>query len=251
MTDKRIRLFVSDIDGCLAEPFAPFDLDGMIALRKRAVTARQGHAPELSICTGRGFGYVEAMVQAIGFELPVLFEAGGGMYNPKTYSIDWAPSSTQDERDQVADLLRVWEDKYSTDPDISIDFFKRTQASIVIRDSTKMSDLMPEIAEHVRTQYDSMELADTSVSIDVYPHHLSKKNGVAWLSDVLGIPLDAMGFIGDSTGDIGAIQTVGIGSAPANASAAVKSNADYVCESNYLDGVIEAFDHCVGHNANC
>ena len=91
-------------------------------------------------------------------------------------------------------------------------------------------------------------MADTPVSIDVFPDHLSKKSGVEWLSTVLGIGLDEMAFIGDSTGDIGAIESVGLGMAPSNASDSVKERADYVCAGDHLDGVVEAFDFCLSHN---
>ncbi|NND73186.1 MAG: HAD-IIB family hydrolase [Rhodothermales bacterium] len=248
MIDKRIRLFISDIDGCLSEPFTPFDLDGIQELRRLAVTHRSPTAPLFSICTGRAFGYVEAMVQAIGFDMPVLFEAGGAMYDPKMYTISWAPQVTHEHRHQISEILQHWEKNYLGDVKISIDYAKKTQASIVIRDSEKMETLLGEIKETIETTYSAMVVADTHVSIDVLPEHLSKENGILWLADEVGIPVDDIAYIGDSTGDIAAIKRVGLGIAPANASEAVRDAADYVCEGSHIDAVLEAFSLCTRNN---
>ena len=68
-----IKLFVTDIDGCLAEPYEPYDLEGLGTLRRLADEAQ---GPTLSICSGRPYPYVEAMTQALDLTTPVLFEAG-------------------------------------------------------------------------------------------------------------------------------------------------------------------------------
>jgi len=60
-----IKLFVTDIDGCLGEPYTPYDLDGLATLRRYAHDAGPPTAPSatpaVSICSGRPYPYVEAL----------------------------------------------------------------------------------------------------------------------------------------------------------------------------------------------
>ena len=87
MTGRRVRLFISDIDGCLSAPFEPYNLKQLTELRRKVVDERDATTPAFTICTGRPLAYVEAMVQAIGFYYPVLFEGGGGIYDPENYTV--------------------------------------------------------------------------------------------------------------------------------------------------------------------
>ncbi|MGA1495494.1 MAG: HAD family phosphatase, partial [Rhodothermales bacterium] len=67
------KLFVSDIDGCLAMPYEPFRMDRMRALMGRI---HASGSPAFSLCSGRAYAYVEAMTQLLGLRVPTLFESG-------------------------------------------------------------------------------------------------------------------------------------------------------------------------------
>ncbi len=248
MSGGEIKLFVSDIDGCLSAPFEPYELGHLQELRRKVVTERDEFTPEFSICTGRPLAYVEAMVQAIGFFQPVLFEGGAGMYDPRDYTVRWAPGISSEERDQVKKITAHWRSHYESSDGISIDYGKTTQASIVIRDAGALKRIHAEIAEQLSEEYPLLMLADTHVSIDVFPVGLSKANGMKWLAEELGVRLDEIAYIGDSTGDIGAMELVGVGIAPSNASATVKAAADYVCKTGLIEAVHEGLDLCIARN---
>lgn len=51
--------------------------------------------------------------------------------------------------------------------------------------------------------------------------------------------------VGDNENDLEMIRAAGIGAAVANASAAVKRAADYVCDRGYTDGVTEVISKFV------
>ncbi len=63
-----------------------------------------------------------------------------------------------------------------------------------------------------------------------------------------GLTLDELAFIGDTGGDIEALQAVGFSFAPANAQPAVKAAVRIVTEGAVLDGVLEAYRWCIRHN---
>ena len=90
-----IRLFLADIDGCLSEPYVPFDLDGFRRLRDWGLRAEtDDRVPRLGLCSGRSYAYVEAMAQALGLRAPALFESGGGRFDLADARITWNPALT-------------------------------------------------------------------------------------------------------------------------------------------------------------
>jgi 3-deoxy-D-manno-octulosonate 8-phosphate phosphatase (KDO 8-P phosphatase) len=58
------------------------------------------------------------------------------------------------------------------------------------------------------------------------------------LSDELTLPLSDIAYMGDDLPDLGAVIHCGLGLAPANACAAVRDHADYVCSNNGGDGAV-------------
>ena len=73
-----IKLFVTDIDGCLAEPYQPYDLEGISTFRDFVEQAgsltENGSVPAVSVCSGRPYPYVEAVTQALDHGLIDLAE---------------------------------------------------------------------------------------------------------------------------------------------------------------------------------
>jgi hydroxymethylpyrimidine pyrophosphatase-like HAD family hydrolase len=86
----------------------------------------------------------------------------------------------------------------------------------------------------------------THVSIDVVPPGLSKKEGLVWLAEKTGVSLDEIAFIGDTNGDIAALESVGRSFAPANAQPQVKNVVHHICSGTDIQGVIEAYRLCMG-----
>ncbi|WP_040605757.1 HAD family hydrolase [Salisaeta longa] len=240
-----VSLFITDIDGCLAEPYQPYDLSGFQAL---ADLAADPSLLPLSICSGRAYAYVEAVTQALGLTTPVLFESGGGLFDPQAAQITWNPAFTDD----VAAALETMRHWFATEAvpgtKLSIDHAKRTQAGVVTPDTSEIRALRPRVLRFVEATVPQLTVFTTDNSIDVVPPTINKRTGIAWLSDQLGIPMEQIAYIGDTDADLPALEAVGYPFAPANAHGIITERIPRVTEGRVIDGTLEAYRWCVAHN---
>jgi hydroxymethylpyrimidine pyrophosphatase-like HAD family hydrolase len=244
-----IRLFVSDIDGCLAEPYRPYDLEalGQMAAWTREAGTPFSHPrlPAVSICSGRSYPYVEAMTQLLGCVTPVLFESGAGLFDPDTARSQWHPAFTPDIREGLV-AIRTFMESVIEDSTMSMDHAKGTQAALVGTDVVELHGALRIIEDWVTQNAPGFTTFHTHVSIDVVPPGLSKKEGLVWLAEKTGVSLDEIAFIGDTNGDIAALESVGRSFAPANAQPQVKNVVHHICSGTDIQGVIEAYRLCMG-----
>ena len=245
-----IRLFLADIDGCVAEPYRSFDLEGLARLRDAAASAEDDPAlPTLGLCSGRPYAYVEAIAQALDLTGPALFESGAGVFDLPTASVTWNPAFTPEVaerlgavRDYFADTLVARDERFR------IDYAKRAQAGVVHPDPAAIREVLPDVRRFVGERYPDLHPYETSVSIDVVPEALTKARSIRWLAEAHGLTLDEIAFIGDTRGDAEAIQLVGRGFAPANGDDVARDAADVVTAGAVVDGVIEAYRACIAAN---
>lgn len=243
-----IKLFVTDIDGCLGMPYLPYDLEGMAALRRYAEEAgppsEASSGPSLSICSGRPYPYVEALTQALGLTTPVLFESGGGLFDPVASRTTWSPQLT-DEVEAKLETVRHW---FATEcvpgTALMIDHAKRTQAGVITPNPEEIVALRPEVERFVEDRVPGLHVFTTDNSVDVVPPGITKRHGIEWLADRLDLDLSEMAYIGDTDGDLEALAVVGRSFAPANAHGMVTEQVDYVTEGTVLDGTLEAYRSC-------
>ncbi|MEM6783615.1 MAG: HAD hydrolase family protein [Bacteroidota bacterium] len=242
-----IQLFLSDIDGCLSVPYQPWDLARLAEL---AALATEPHAPRLGICTGRSYSYAEAVAQALDARGPVLFESGAGWFDLASAATRWHPALTDDVRDALAEARRFLERTLVPRFDgLSVDHAKQAQAGFVAPSEATIEAAMPEVEAFVAEQLGGgFHVFHTEVSVDVVPEALTKANAMRWVADEEALPLSALAFIGDTGGDIEALETVGHGFAPANATHAVRSSAARLLDGAVLEGTLEAFRWCMSYN---
>ncbi len=242
-----IKLFITDIDGCLAEPYAPYDLDGLGTLRRQAKDGRK-ESPALSICSGRSYPYVEAMTQALALTTPVLFEAGGGRFDPVAAQTTWSPHLTDEVEDKLSTVQRWFVTECIPGTSVSLDHAKRTQAGVVSPEVDEIRALHPRTEQFVAENAPGLHVFSTDVSVDVVPPGITKRDGVEWLADHLEIGLDEVAYIGDADSDIEALKAVGTSFAPANASETVRAQVDHVTEGTVIEGTLEAYRYCRAQN---
>lgn len=246
-----IQLFVSDIDGCLSEPYQRVDLPLLVEL---AALVEKGkgigeHAvmPAFSLCSGRPFPYVECVAQMLGVTQPVLFESGGGMFNPVTAKVSWSPYLTDEVRREV-DEVAAWMLKDCVPGSSMIfDYAKRTQAGVIGPDPDEIAAHVPLVRDFVARQKLSLHVMPTFLSIDVIPEGITKDTGMAWLARTMNVSLSEIAYIGDSIGDIDALKTVGLSFAPENAMDEVKGEVNHITGPR-LQGVLEAVGLCAQRN---
>ncbi len=249
-----IRLFLSDIDGCLSEPYRPFDLSGFARLRAWAQHAeKEEDWPRIGICSGRAYAYVEAVAQGLGLHGPALFESGGGRFDLPTASIEWNPALTP-ETERALDRVREFflREVVAGAPRISLDYGKRAQAGIVSSRQGECASFLPAAHAFVQALNEETGIAlqpfSTPWSVDVVPAALTKAQALSWIAEAEGIGLDEIAFIGDTDGDAGAIRVAGRGFAPQNADMAAKEASDFVMQGEMIAGVGEAYLHCLETN---
>ena len=236
-----IKLFVSDIDGCICYPFKAPDwqvLGQIRALNEQGVTDPE--IPELTLCTGRPLPYVEAAAQWLNVQYPIIFESGGGTYDPKSNTIRWSDAYLNAQG--VVDEVRAWVAQEIIDDyeGLMPEFTKRTDVGVVHPDYEVIQQVFPRIREHVMAKYTEFDVHYTEVSVNVILKESNKGNGVEALAKRLGISLEEIAYIGDGTNDIPALGRVGAPFAPTNCRDEVAEIAERL-EEDATHAVLKAY----------
>ena len=132
---------------------------------------------------------------------------------------------------------------------ISIDYGKRAQAGLVGPAPEIVGPFLPAVRAFVADAFPDFHVFETHVSIDVVPKALTKAEAMRWAARESGLDASAVAFMGDTRGDVPAMEAVGLGFAPANAQDVAQAAADLVTSGAVLAGVIEAYRWCVARNA--
>lgn len=282
-----IEYFVSDVDGCLATPFQEPDWEALSQIRAYHQRARldrqtQGESPYplLSICTGRPLAYTEALTQWLGIRTPFVFESAlvfdlekyqvRGAATHRNAWIQTDPSSIHtinatgnyeldnfsslSQHPGVQDIHQVKEwflhEVVPRYPEMSIEFAKILDAGLVCHDPELVDIVEKEtelyLKKHALTH---LEIHTTDVSINVLLGGNNKGLGLRLLANAFQTPLSQIAYIGDSSGDIPALDLVGRPFTPANARTIVRQQEGYQHLSSHTTAsVLEAYELCVKDN---
>ncbi|MBF0936179.1 HAD family hydrolase [Abiotrophia sp.] len=107
-------------------------------------------------------------------------------------------------------------------------------------------DLMEEIKAYLPAAYPEAEIGLYQTSIpylEVTPRLAQKSLGIQYIQEREGLTRQELMAFGDGTNDLAMFQVVGQAVVMANASEAIKAQADYVTLSNQEDGVAHALLH--------
>jgi|GEM_PF-218641 len=282
-----IEYFVSDVDGCLATPFQEPDWEALSQIRAYHQRARldrqtQGESPYplLSICTGRPLAYTEALTQWLGIRTPFVFESAlvfdlekyqvRGAATHRNAWIQTDPSSIHtinatgnyeldnfsslSQHPGVQDIHQVKEwflhEVVPRYPEMSIEFAKILDAGLVCHDP-ELVDIVEQETEQYLEQHGltHLEIHTTDVSINVLLGGNNKGLGLRLLANAFQTPLSQIAYIGDSSGDIPALDLVGRPFTPANARTIVRQQEGYQHLSSHTTAsVLEAYELCVKDN---
>lgn len=245
-----LKLFLSDIDGCLSEPYVAYDLGAFAQLRAWARRAETDpRFPRIGMCTGRSYGYAEAVAQALDLGAPALFESGAGSFDLHAARITWHPALTPAVEAELARARAfLVAEVVPQSETISYDYGKRSQAGIVTPRPGECEAFLPAVEAFVAAETPALRAFHTPFSIDVIARALTKANALAWIARDEGLTVDQLAFIGDTVGDAGAIGVAGFGAAPANGDADARAAADLVTDGEAIDGVLQAYRECLRRN---
>lgn len=243
-----IKLFITDIDGCLTKPFEVPDWELLSQIRRLNQQSRHDMAvPPLSICSGRPMSYVEAVAQWMGIDTPAVFESAG-IYNFSTNEIHFLSAFDEQAERKVYELKKWMQSEIMPEYDnLILEFTKRMDAGMIHLDNDVIDEIFPTVVDYVSERYPDFEVHKTEVSINVILSGNNKKNGIQKLCELLELDPAEVAYIGDSSGDIPGLKIVGRAFAPMNASEAVKREAE-VLESSITDAVLTAYRRVIQQN---
>ncbi len=220
-----IRIFAVDIDGCLTIPFKTPHWESFSALRARNMAAKTDPAiPKLAILTGRPQPYAEAMAQMLDIDQPVIFESGGGLFDPVTTQVHWSPEITPEVLVCIGRLRRWAAELIAREfPDAMLEFAKHTDVGFIHQDSAVIDRITRLCRERVACEDGLFSVHHTEISVNVILTRCDKGSGLRWISERTGVPLEQIAYIGDSSGDVPALKIAGRSFSPSNAAAVAKA----------------------------
>lgn len=244
-----IKLFITDLDGCVTDPFTTPDWDAFSKIRELNLESENDLTiPPLSICTGRPMPYAEAMAQILGIKLPFIFESGGGMYDVVRNELIWTSALNQEKEEEI-DEIKKWGRKIISEkyPTSIPEFAKHTDIGFINPDTSMIERIFQESIELVTEHFDSFEVHNTPVSVNIILKKANKGEGIKMLCKHLGYDLSEVAYIGDSSGDVPGLKIVGAPFAPNNAAKVAKDVAEVV-QGNSTNGVLEAYFKIIERN---
>lgn len=243
-----IKLFVTDLDGCISHPFKTPHWESINHLRElNKKSLEDSTIPPLTICTGRPFPYAEAVGQWLNIRYPFVFESAG-LYHWDGNRIETALDKSGESLDPIHEIKRWLNEVILPDyPNAILEFTKMMDAGIVCPDESIINEIHEKALIYVPEQFPDLEIHTTEVSINILMPGNNKLRGLRMLAEYLNITLDEMAYIGDTSGDAVALKEVKMPFAPSNARQVAKDVAK-VTAGETTQGVVEAYEEVIEFN---
>jgi HAD superfamily hydrolase (TIGR01484 family) len=247
---KVIKLLVTDLDGCISHPFNPPNWNAISQIKDLNEQSEESTViPALTLCTGRPYPYAEAVAQWLNVRFPILFESGVGSYHPKTNNLLWSSIITPEIQDYF-DEIRRWTEKEILPryPNNLIEYTKKIDVGLVSPNKKDIMEMFDLMVERTKDRPDLVEVHNTDVSVNVIYKHCNKGTGLLWLSQLTGIEISEMAYIGDGMNDAPALELAPYSFAPFNSRIEAKNAAKMVLNSDSTHAVLEAYQFCINLN---
>lgn len=248
-TDRRIRLLVFDIDGCLSRGsfshFSPRMIERLRELNAQALV--DPWTPYVTVCTGRPQPYVECFLQMIGGDMPALCEGGAVLFDPRTHGVYTHSVFTPHEEDLLTKLRAAIEDELVGE-NVMFEPGKVTHVTLIVTPPMTPEALLPRALEIAARFGEEIVVETTRICVHFLFKHLHKGTGVTWLGERIGIAPAEMAGMGDARPDISFLELVGLAGAPANAHDDVKAICHFVSKGEDADGALEFCEWVLAHN---
>lgn len=213
------------------------DIDGTLTRADQSLDARVFEPlrewPEpVVIATGKSLPYPIALCEFLGIPSRVVAENGGSVYLADDDEIAFAGDREAARRviEQYADAGHSlgWGD---------VDFANRwRETEIAVSNEQPLAPLR-EIAER-----EGLRVFDTGYAYHVTTPDVNKGKGLADVAERLGVQPESFAVVGDSENDAAMFEIAGESYAVANGDGRAKAAADYVTDSAFADGLLEALE---------
>lgn len=243
-----IKLFVTDLDGCVSHPFVTPDWEAINRLRELNIQSRTNDIiPPLSICTGRPFPYAEAVAQWLDVQVPFVFESAG-LFHLDKHRFETAIDHENGELEPIREMQKWLQKEILPNyPDTALEFTKMMDAGIVCPNEDVVNEVHDVILKKVAETYPDLEVHTTEVSVNILMPGNNKLQGLKMLGEHLNIGLDEMAYIGDSSGDVIALKHVKFAFSPANARQVAKDHSQ-VLQQETTEAVVKAYEQIIEYN---
>lgn len=243
-----IKLFVTDLDGCISYPFRTPDWNNMTQIRELNEESKVDKTvPPLSICTGRPYPYAEAVAQWLHIDVPFVFESAG-LY---LWSGNRIKTALNDELKELQPIneMKSWilNEVLPDFPSAAMEYTKKMDAGIVAPEKSVIDAIHRIVKERVERYYPELEIHITDVSVNVLLGGNNKFQGMNLLAEEFNISLDEIAYIGDTGGDIPALKKVKMAFCPSNATRAVK-NVSKEMKGHTSNAVLAAYQEVIKYN---
>lgn len=258
MTDKNIRMVVTDLDGTLLAPNRTISDEAVKTLGQL-----QDRGILFTFITGRPPYAVKQFAQRVGITTPIVccngavIEHNDVVLSKHPFSLiplrslmedaatkgltvllysdgveyTLAPTEWTRTRELRGKTFPIW--NFADHPNPAAE-----KVNIMADgDEAAFAALVPEISSW-RTAY-SLAIYGTS-GCEIVSPEVDKATGLKDLCQLCGVRLEETLAIGDNENDHPMLKVAGIGAAVANATTTTKELADYCCAASYTDGVVEA-----------
>jgi len=245
-----IKLFVLDLDGCVSEPYVTPDWKALTKIRELNQKSRTEEAiPPVTICTGRPLPYAEAVAQWLDIRLPFVFESAGLFDLENSRVVTGLDGSKEEGIKGIREMKRWIRDEILPEfPKSMLEFTKMMDAGVISPASNEISDIYEKVMEVTRSYYPGLEVHRTEVSVNILIRGNNKYRGVELLGERLDVKFEKMAYIGDSEGDIPALEVISRPYAPSNAIERVKQIAE-VIPFRSTRAVLEAYRRIIRKNS--
>ena len=243
-----IKLFVTDLDGCISYPFRTPNWDVLTKIRELNVLSRvDSLIPPLTICTGRPYPYAEAIAQLLDVRNPFVFESAG-LFIWDDLRIKTALNNETEQLEPILKIRKWIISEILPDfPTASVEFTKKMDAGVVATEKEIIDQIHPLIAEKVKSEFPELEIHITDVSVNVLISGNNKFQGMQLIAEQLGLELNEIAYIGDTGGDIPALEAVGMPFCPSNATRGVK-NVSKNLSVETTEAVLAAYEEVIAYN---
>lgn len=243
-----IKLFVTDLDGCISFPFKTPTWSAINSIRElNEQSLNDSTVPPITICTGRPFPYAEAVGQWLNIRHPFVFESAG-LYHWEGNRIETA---LDDHEETLAPIkeARNWiiHDILPNYPNAILEFTKMMDAGIVCPDESVIDEIYELALKRIPKIDPKLEIHTTEISINILMPGNNKLQGLKLLGKSLNVGLNEMAYIGDTGGDAVALKEVKMPFAPSNARKVAKDVATEL-PFDTTEAVLEAYRRVIEYN---
>ncbi len=210
------------------------DIDGTITCENRelhlgAIKKIRSLKVPVVLATGNILCYARTTSRLIGLDGAVIAENGGAI--TVRYDLQGTFEESLEECEKAYSFLSRHFKLTKLDP-----FYRQTE--IALRrdfDLNKARALL-------ETQNFDVEMVDTKYAIHIKSIKINKGVGLQKLASMMGLEAEDFVAIGDSANDVEMFEVSGFGIAVANGDERIKEAANYVTESSFGDGAVEAIE---------